>query len=55
MSDREVAQKRKWYYPVRWLEWFFWGKIGGYGRAPFRVFFLAIAFIILGACLFDPT
>ena len=55
MSARELAEKRKWYDPVRWLEWFFWGKIAGYGRAPFRVFFLAIAFIILGACLFDPT
>ena len=33
-----------------------WGKIAGYGRAPFPVQIpVAIAFIILGACLFDPT
>ncbi len=54
MHNRELAEKMKVYDPRRWLEWFFWGKIAGYGRAPFRVFFLALAFIILGACLFDP-
>ena len=54
MHNRELAEKMAWYDPRRWLEWFFWGKIAGYGRAPFRVFFLALAFIILGACLFDP-
>ena len=55
MHDRELAEKKKWYDPLRWLEWFFWGRIAGYGRAPFRVFFLALAFIILGAILFDPA
>ena len=55
MNDRELAENMKWYNPVRWLEWFFWGKIAGYGRAPFRVFFLGLAFIILGACLFSPV
>jgi hypothetical protein len=55
MNDRELAEKMKWYDPRRWLEWFFWGKIAGYGRAPFRVFFLGLAFIILGACLFSPV
>lgn len=54
MNNRELAEKMQWYDPMRWLKWFFWGKIAGYGRAPFRVFFLSIAFIILGACLFDP-
>ena len=50
------SRKRcRWYDPRRWLEWFFWGKIAGYGRAPFRVFFLGLAFIILGACLFNPV
>ena len=55
MNARELAQKMKWYDPRRWLEWFFWGKIAGYGRAPFRVFFLGLAFVILGACLFNPV
>ncbi len=55
MNNRDLAEKMQWYNPCRWLEWFFWGKIAGYGRAPFRVFFLALAFIILGACLFDPA
>lgn len=55
MNNRELSEKMKWYDPRRWLEWFFWGKIAGYGRAPFRVFFLGLAFIILGACLFDPV
>lgn len=54
MHNRELTEKMRWYDPRRWLEWFFWGKIAGYGRAPFRVFFLSLAFIILGACLFDP-
>ncbi len=54
MNNRELTEKMHWYDPRRWLEWFFWGKIAGYGRAPFRVFFLSLAFIILGACLFDP-
>lgn len=54
MNDRELAEKMQWYDPVRWVQWFFWGKIAGYGRAPFRVFFLSLAFIIIGACLFDP-
>jgi hypothetical protein len=54
MHNRELAEKMEWYDPRRWLEWFFWGKIAGYGRAPFRVFFLSLAFIILGAYLFDP-
>ena len=54
MNNRELTEKMQWYDPLRWLQWFFWGKIAGYGRAPFRVFFLSMAFIILGACLFDP-
>jgi hypothetical protein len=55
MHNRELSEKMQWYDPRRWLEWFFWGKIAGYGRAPFRVFFLSLAFIILGAYLFNPT
>ncbi len=52
--DRELAEKMQWYDPRRWLEWFFWGRLAGYGRAPFRVFFISLAIIILGAFLFDP-
>jgi hypothetical protein len=54
MNDRELAEKMPWWDLRRWLEWFFWGRIAGYGRAPFRVFFLSLALIILGAYLFDP-
>jgi hypothetical protein len=54
MHNRELSEKMDWYDPRRWLEWFFWGKIAGYGRAPFRVFFLSLAFIMLGAYLFNP-
>jgi uncharacterized protein YjbI with pentapeptide repeats len=54
MHDRELAEKMHWYDPRRWLEWFFWGRLAGYGRAPFRVFFISLAIIILGAFLFDP-
>ena len=43
-----------WWDPRRWLEWFFWGQIAGYGRAPFRVFFVSLGLIILGAFTFDP-
>jgi hypothetical protein len=54
MHDRELAEKMQWWDPRRWLEWFFWGRLAGYGRAPFRVFFISLAIIILGAFLFDP-
>jgi len=54
MHDRELAEKMAWWDPRRWLEWFFWGQIAGYGRAPFRVFFVSLALIILGAFTFDP-
>jgi hypothetical protein len=54
MHDRELSLKLKWYDPRRWLEWLFWGKIAGYGRAPFRVFFLSLILILFGAFLFDP-
>ena len=54
MNDRELAEKMPWWDLRRWLEWFFWGRIAGYGRAPFRVFFLSLALIILGDYLFDP-
>jgi hypothetical protein len=55
MHDRELAEKMPWWDPRRWLEWFFWGQIAGYGRAPFRVFFVSLALIILGAFTFDPV
>ncbi|MHB9075234.1 MAG: pentapeptide repeat-containing protein [Desulfobaccales bacterium] len=54
MHDRELAEKMSWWDPRRWLEWFFWGQIAGYGRAPFRVFFVSMALIILGAFTFNP-
>jgi hypothetical protein len=54
MHDRELAEKMSCWDPRRWLEWFFWGQIAGYGRAPFRVFFVSLGLIILGACTFDP-
>ena len=43
-----------WWDPRRWLEWFFWGVLAGHGRAPFRVFFISMLLIILGAVLYDP-
>lgn len=54
MHDRELAEKLAWWDPRRWLEWFFWGQIAGYGRAPFRVFFVSLALIIVGAFTFNP-
>ncbi len=54
MHDRELSAKMNWYDPRRWLEWMFWGKIAGYGRAPFRVFFLSLILIFMGALMFDP-
>jgi hypothetical protein len=38
----------------RWLEWFLWGVLAGYGRAPFRVFFVSLSVILLGAILYNP-
>ena len=55
MHDRELQEKMSWWDPRRWLEWFFWGQIAGYGRAPFRVFFVSLGLIILGAITFDPA
>jgi uncharacterized protein YjbI with pentapeptide repeats len=54
MHDRDLEENYHWADPVRWLEWLFWGKLAGYGKKPFRVFFISLALIILGACLFDP-
>ncbi len=54
MRDRELSEKMPWWDPRRWLEWFFWGVLAGYGRAPFRVFFISMVLIILGAILYDP-
>jgi hypothetical protein len=54
MHDRDLEENLRWYDPVRWLEWLFWGRLAGYGKKPFRVFFVSLALIILGACLFDP-
>jgi hypothetical protein len=54
MHDRDLEENYHWADPVRWLEWLFWGKLAGYGKKPFRVFFISMALIILGAFLFDP-
>ncbi len=54
MHDRDLAEKMPWWSVRRWLEWFFWGKLAGYGRAPYRVFFVSLSLIGLGALLFDP-
>jgi hypothetical protein len=54
MHDRDLAEKMPWWSMRRWLEWFFWGVLAGYGRAPFRVFFVSLSLIALGALLFDP-
>ena len=54
MHDRELEEKMPWWDPRRWLERFFWGHLAGYGRAPFRVFFVSFGLIILGAFTFNP-
>jgi hypothetical protein len=54
MHDRELAEKMAWWDPRRWLEWFFWGVLAGYGRAPFRVLFVSVLLIILGALIYNP-
>ena len=54
MQDRDLEENLHWYDPVRWLEWLFWGRLAGYGKKPFRVFFISMSLIILGAYLFDP-
>jgi hypothetical protein len=54
MHDRDLAENLPWWSLRRWLEWFFWGVLAGYGRAPFRVFFVSLSLIALGALLFDP-
>ena len=54
MQDRDLEENLHWYDPVRWLEWLFWGRLAGYGKKPFRVFFISLSLILLGAYLFDP-
>jgi hypothetical protein len=54
MHHRDLAEKMAWWDPRRWLEWFFWGVLAGYGRAPFRVMFISLFFIIIGALVYDP-
>jgi len=54
MHDRDLAEKLSWWDPRRWLEWFFWGLLAGYGRAPFRVIFISLLLIAIGALVYDP-
>ena len=54
MHSRGLAEAMPWWDPRRWLEVFFWGMLAGYGREPFRVFFISLGFIVLGAYLYDP-
>jgi uncharacterized protein YjbI with pentapeptide repeats len=54
MHDRDLAEKMAWWDPRRWLEWFFWGMLAGYGRAPFRVIFISLFLIVIGALIYDP-
>lgn len=54
MNGRGLTETMPWWDPRRWLEWFFWGVLAGYGRAPFRVFFVSLALIAIGAYLYDP-
>ncbi len=54
MHDRDLAEKMAWWDPRRGLEWFFWGVLAGYGRAPFRVIFISLFFIVIGALVYDP-
>lgn len=51
MNNR-LTEELPWY--TRWPEWFFWGVLAGYGRAPFRVFFISLGLIIFGSFLFNP-
>ena len=55
MHDRDLAAKLAWWDPRRWLEWFFWGVLAGYGREPFRVIFISLLFITIGALVYDPV
>jgi hypothetical protein len=54
MYDRELAEKKPWWDPRRWLQWFFWGVLTGYGREPFRLFYFCLALVTLGAVFFNP-
>lgn len=54
MHNRGLTETMSWWDPRGWLEWFFWGVLAGYGRAPFRVFFVSLALIIVGAYLYNP-
>jgi uncharacterized protein YjbI with pentapeptide repeats len=54
MHDRNLEENLYWWDPIRWLEWLFWGRLAGYGKKPFRVFFISLVLVSLGACLFDP-
>jgi hypothetical protein len=43
-----------WLNPAVWFKVVFWDFLAGYGRKPFRIFWAALAIVILGAFYYDP-
>jgi hypothetical protein len=58
-----IDMKRQETWPNNWVEWLnpavwakvvLWDFLAGYGRKPFRIFWAALAIVILGAFYYDP-
>jgi hypothetical protein len=43
-----------WLNPAVWLKVVFWDFLAGYGRKPFRIFWVALVIVIVGAFYYDP-
>ncbi len=53
-GKRRELGKMTWWRPDIWLTRFFWGVLAGFGRKPGRVFWPALALVLLGWLVFQP-
>ncbi|MCK9377860.1 MAG: hypothetical protein M0P73_17170 [Syntrophobacterales bacterium] len=54
-GKRRALGQLKWWRPDNWFIRFFWGFLAGFGRKPGRVFWPALALVLLGWLVFQPV
>ncbi len=53
-GKRRALDSFRWWHPANWGTRFFWGVLAGFGRKPGRVFWPALALVLLGWLVFTP-
>jgi uncharacterized protein YjbI with pentapeptide repeats len=54
-GKRRELGKLPWWHPGRWLTMVFWDWPAGFGRKPARIFWPALALVLLGWLVFHPA